>query len=117
MNDHIAKKQSTAAARFAHECKMCYKDLHSFYKLREHKRKEHGGQRGSRAQNVDVAHVKGDVDDNYLKEEMERSKQFLVDREMRIERRRVYNFAMDTLETKYLLEKLDVVIDNLKRAG
>ena len=30
---------------------------------------------------------------------------------------RVYNFAMDTLDPKYLLEKLDVVFDNLKCAA
>ena len=32
-------------------------------------------------------------------------------------RQRVYNFAMDTVNPKYLLEKLDIVIDNLKCAG
>ena len=91
MSYHIAKKHSKATARFGYKCKVCDKDIHSFYNLQEHKRKEHGAQRGSGVQNIDVAHVIGDVDDNSLKE--------------------VYNIAMDTLDPKNLLEKLDVVFD------
>ena len=46
------------------------KDLHSFYLLREHKRKEHGAQRSSDAQTVDVTQLTRDVD-NSLKKELE----------------------------------------------
>ena len=42
----------------------------------------------------------GDVDDNSLKEE-----HFVVDSQMKNGRHRVYKFAMDTLDPKYLLEK------------
>ena len=52
------------------------KDFHSFYLLREHKRKEHGAQRGSSAQNADVTQRMGDVDDNGLKENLETCKLF-----------------------------------------
>ena len=52
-----------------------------------------------------------------LKEELETWKQFLVDSEMENERRRVFNFAMDTLDPEYLLKKLDVVFDSLKCAA
>ena len=41
-----------------------------------------GAQRGSRARNVDVAHVMGDVDDYSLKEKLEKCKHFLVDGEI-----------------------------------
>ena len=61
-----------------------------------------------------VAHVHGDVDDNSLKEELETSEHFLLDNEMENGRHRVYNFAMDTLDPEYQLEKLDVVFDSLK---
>ena len=70
-NYHIAKKHSKATARVVQECKICGKNFHSFYNLPEHKRNEHGAQRSSGAQNLDVAHVMGDVDDNSLKEELE----------------------------------------------
>ena len=49
MNYHIVKKHSKATARVVHKCKMCVKDCHKLYNLREHKRKQHGAQRGSRA--------------------------------------------------------------------
>ena len=58
----------------------------------------------------------GDVDDNSLKEELKTCKQFLVDSEMENGRHRVYNFAMDTLDPKYLLENLDIVFASLKCA-
>ena len=57
MNIHIAKKHFKAIAKVLHKLNLCDKDFHSFYKLREHNRKEHGAQIGSGAQNVDVAHV------------------------------------------------------------
>ena len=85
--------------------------------MREYKRKEHEAQRGSRAQNDDVAHVIGDVDEASLKGEMETCKHFLVDTEMENGRHRVYNFAMDTLDPKHLLAKLDAVFDGLKCAA
>ena len=90
------------------------KDFHSFYFLREHKRKEHGAQRGSSAQNVEVTQLIGAVGNNSLKEELEACKQFLVDSEMENVRQRVYNFAMDTRDPKNLLEKSNVVFDSLK---
>ena len=69
MNYHIGKKHSKGAARVVHKGKICDKDCHSSYSRREHKRKEHGAQRFSWAQNVDVEHVMGDVDDKSLKED------------------------------------------------
>ena len=47
----------------------------------------------------------GYADDNSLKEELETCKHFLVDSKMENGRD---NFAMDTLEPKHLLKKLDV---------
>ena len=85
--------------------------------MREHRRKEHGPQRGSRAQSVDVAQPMGDVDDKSLKEELEMFKQSLVVTEMEDERHRVYNFVMDTLDPKYLMEKINVLFHSLKRVA
>ena len=84
--------------------------------LREHKRKEQKPKRGSGAQIV-VKHLMGDVVDNSLKEELGTWKHILVDSEMENGRHRVYNFVVDTLDAKYLLEKLDNVFDTLKCAA
>ena len=89
MNYHIAMKHSKATARVVRKCKICDKDFHSFYNLREHNRNEYGAQRISGVQNVDLAHVMGDADDNSLKEELETCKHFLVDSEMENGRHRV----------------------------
>ena len=59
----------------------------------------------------------GNVDDNSLKEELDACKHFLVDSEKESGRHRFYNFALDTLDPKYLLEKLEVVFENLKCAA
>ena len=59
----------------------------------------------------------GDVDDNSLKKELKTSSHFLVDSDMENGRHRFYNVVMDTLEAKYLLEKLDVVFESAKRAA
>ena len=111
MKFHISNKQSEAIAKFVHKWKICDKEFHGCYTLREHYAKEHGAQRGSGARNVDVAPVMGDVDDNSLKQD------FLVDRETEIGRQRVSNFALDTLDPKSQLEKLDVVLDSVKCAA
>ena len=113
MKYHIARRHSNATGRVVDKWKICHQDFHGFYKMRKHKRNEHGAQRSSGAQIVDVAHVMGDVDDDSLKEELETCKHFLVDSEMENGRHRVYNIAIESLDPKYLLEKLDVVFDSL----
>ena len=60
---HINKKHCNATARFVQKCKTRDKDFHSFYLLREHKRKENGAQRCSGPQNDDITHLMGDIDD------------------------------------------------------
>ena len=114
---HIAKKHSKATARVVHRRKICNTDFHSFYLLRGHKRKELGAQRSSEAQFVHVVQVMGDVDDSSSKEKLETCKHFLNDRELKNGRHRIQNFAMDILDPKYLLEKLDFVCDSLKCAA
>ena len=93
------------------------RSFHGFYLFREIRWKETGAQGGSGAQNVDVTQLMGGVDDNSLKDVLETCNHFLVDSEMEIGRHRVYNFARVTLETKYVLEELDVVFDILKMCG
>ena len=100
MKYHIVKKHSKAFAKVVQKCKICDKNYHSLYLLREHKWKEHGAQRGSAAQSVDVAQLMGDVHVDSCKEELEMRKPFLVDSQMENERQRVHNFNIDTLHPK-----------------
>ena len=75
---HKAKKHSKATAWVVHKCNLYDKNCHSFYSLRERKWEEYGAQRGSRSQNIDVAPVMQDVDDNNLKEDLETWTLFLA---------------------------------------
>ena len=52
-----------------------------------------------------------------LEKKLETCKQFLIEGEIEDEGRRVYNFAMDTLDPKRLLEKFDIVFGSLKCAA
>ena len=117
MNSNNAKKYSKATACVVQKCQICDQDFQSFFLFRDHKWKEHGAQRGSAAQSADVAKNMGYSDQKSLKEELKTCKHFLVDIEMENGRHRVYNFVKDTLDPKYLLEKLWVVFDSLKYAA
>ena len=59
----------------------------------------------------------GEVDDKSLKEEPDMYKQFLRVSEMEYERHEVFKIVMNTLDLKHLLQKLDVVLDSLKRTA
>ena len=87
--------------------KKCDKDIHSFTILQEHTGKEQEDQRQSGIQIIDGTQIMGPIDDNSLKEELETCKHFLVESNMQIGRHRVFDFAMDTLDQKILLEKLE----------
>ena len=117
MKNRIAKKQSKVSAMVFLKCKICDKEFHSFFLMREPKGKEHGAQRGSRAHSVDALQLMGDVDDKSLKQELETSYHVLVDSEMLNGRHRVYNFCRGYSGQKYLQEKLDVVFYILKCAS
>ena len=58
----------------------------------------------------------GNFDENSLKEDSDACKHFLVDSDMENGRHRIYNFSMDSLDSKYLFEMLDVVFGSLKCA-
>ena len=59
----------------------------------------------------------GDVDDNSLKEELTTCRHFLVESEMNNGGQRVYNFAIDSLDVYYLLEKAYYGFYSLKCAA
>ena len=86
-------KTSARTAGTVHKCKRSDKCFDRFFLLWELRRKEHGRQRGSGAQNDDVTHAMGTIDDNSLKEETETYKHFLVDSEMENGRHRVLTWV------------------------
>ena len=64
-----------------------------------------------------VSQLVGPTDDKSSKEKLEACKQFLVDSEMEIGRCRLFIFAMDILNGNKLSQKLDTVVEKLKRAA
>ena len=99
----IVMKHTTATPRAVHKCKK-WREFSSFYILPGQERKEHGAQRGSKVQNVDITQVMGDVDNNNLREELQMCKPFLLVTELENVSHRVSTFAMDILDSKFNLK-------------
>ena len=68
LNYHIAKKHSVPKPDITFKCKLCYAEFPGFYALRQHRNTQHGPQMGFGANNIDVEHIVGDVDDQSLRE-------------------------------------------------
>ena len=117
LNCHIAKQHSAAGTSKTYKCKLCYADFPGFYALRQHKNTQHGTQFGFRAGNIDVEDIVGDVDYQSLREELQSCKHFLVDSEIQKGRHSVFNFAVNNLTAQVIEEKLDRVLDKLKRVA
>ena len=58
--------------------------------------------------------VVGDVDDQSLREELQSCRHFLVDSEIQKGRHSVFNFGVNNFTAKFIEEKLDRVLDELK---
>ena len=114
LNYHIAKQHCAAGPSKAYKCNLCYADFPGFYALRQHKKTQHGTQIGFGASNIDVEDIKGDVDDQGLREELHSCKHFLVDSEIQKGRHSVFNFAVNKLTAQVIEEKLDRVLDKLR---
>ena len=59
----------------------------------------------------------GDVDDQCLREELQSCRHFLVDSEIQKGSHSVFNFAVNKLTVQVIEEKLDRVLDKLKRVA
>ena len=113
----IAKKHSAPKLDVTFKCKLCYQDFPGFYALRQHRNTQHGMQIGSRARDVDVEHIVGDVEDHRLREELRSCQHFLVDSELERARHKVWNYAVETLNETIVNEKLDHFFNKLKCAA
>ena len=118
LNYLVAKKQSVPRPPITYKCKLCHHtEFPGFYALRQHKNTQHGKQIGFGASNIDVEDIKGDVDDQSLREELESCRHFLTDPEMEKGRCRVFNFGMSSFDISLLNDKLDYVFKELKGAA
>ena len=117
LNYHIAKKQSAPKPEVTFKCKLCYQEFPGFYALRQHRNTQHGTQIGSGTRDVDLEHIVGDVDDHSLREELRSCQHFLVDSELQRARRKVFNYAVETVNETIVKEKHDHFFNNLKYAA
>ena len=99
------------------KCKLCYQEFPGFYALRQHRNTQHGTQIGSGTRDVDLEHIVGDVDDHSLREELRSCQHFLVDSELQRARRKVFNYAVETVNETIVKEKHDHFFNNLKYAA
>ena len=114
LNYHIAKQHSAAGPSKTYKCKLCHAEFPGFFGLRQHEDSQHGTQIGFGASNIDVEDIKGDVDDQSLREELQSCRHFLVDSEIQKRRHSVFIFVVSNLTVQVIEEKLDRVLDELK---
>ena len=69
---------------------------------------------GSGTRDVDVEHIVGDVEDEWLREELRSCQHFLVGSEFERVRHKVFNYTVETLNETIVNEKLDHFFNNLK---
>ena len=112
-NYHIAKKHGTSNPKTTHICKVCKEEFAGFYALRQHKSKMHG----LNLKKDDSSPLVDDIDDESLKEELRACEHFLVDSEFERGRHKVFNYAVETLNTEIVNDKLDNFFYNLKCAA
>ena len=108
LNYHNAKKHSAPKPDVTFKCKLCYQEFLGFYALRQHRNTQHDMQNGLGVRNVDVKHIVEYVEDHRLKKELRSCQGFLVDSELEKARRKVFNYAVETLSKTSMNEKLDL---------
>ena len=113
LNYHIAKKHGTSKPKTTNTCKVCKEEFPGFYALRQHKSKMHG----LYVKKVNSSPLVNDIDDHSLKEELRACEHFLVDSEFERGRHKVFNYAVETLNTEIVNDKLDNFFYNLKCAA
>ena len=113
LNYHIAKKHGTSKPKTTHTCKVCKEEFAGFYALRQHKSKMHG----LNLKKADSSPLVDDIHDDSLKDELRACGHFLVDSEFERGRHKVFNYAVETLNTEIVNKKLDHFFNNLKCAA
>ena len=114
LNYHITKQHNAAVPSKTYKCNLYHAEVPGFYALRQHKNTQHGKQIGFGASNIDVEDIVGDADNQFLREELQSCRHFLVDSGKQKRRHSVFNFAVNNLTAQVMEEKLDRVLHKLK---
>ena len=115
LNYHIAKKHGAPKPAVAHISKICKDKFTGFYALRQHKSLIHG--QSFKPKDVSSPLLDDIDDDDSLKEELRACEHFHVDSEFERGRQKVCNYAVETLNTEIVKDKLDHFFNNLKCAA
>ena len=114
LNYRITKKHGAPKPAVAHICKICKNKFTGSYALRQHKSQVHGD---TYKTSDDSSPLFDGIDDERLKEELRACQNFLVDSEFERERHNVFNYAVETLNTDIVNDKIDHFFNNLKCAA
>ena len=117
INYHIAKKHGAAGPKNNHTCKECSIEFPSFYSLRHHKQRYRTAETTSSEEEADMQSLAEAGDDKNLEDELQSCRHFLVDFEIQKERHSVFNFFVSNITAQVIEEKLDRILDKLKRAA
>ena len=117
LNYHIAKKHSASQPKVTHDCQECGESFPSFFSLRQHKI-QHKDLRKNEEQELTLPSLNIEsLNNKNHQDEIQSCKHFLVDSEIEKARLKVFNYAMETLSTKIVEEKVDHVFKNLNCAA
>ena len=113
MNNHVAKKHASSTSK---QSTVCSSRETNNYSLQQHRQKEHGAKQGKPSDTV--ADLNRIVKKEWeLKEELGACQHFLIDKEMKNGKHKLYSIQMSLLETKIFNWKLDEVFNKMDSAG
>ena len=116
MNYNTAKKQAPSSSKQSTVCSSCEQEFPTYLSLQQHRRKDYRAKQPKPSDTVaDLNKIAEEEreDSEKMKEEHSACHQFLGDTEMENGRHKVFNFQMSKLDTKFVIEKLEEVLEKL----
>ena len=110
LNVHNVKKRSTTDSKNVHKCHPRSKSFPSFFCLRLNRRKIRGAESDSGAKSTDKKHIVEETEEENVQGELETCKHFLINSEMENGRQRLSNFAVDFLNSHFLIKNFCLLI-------
>ena len=111
---HIATKHATNKSK-PFVCRMCHQSFQTFHQLSFHNRSHQNIPSTSNVNNeIDLSEFNSDPN---LLSEMRTVQHFLTDSKIQTSRKIVYNFRLNSLDEKFIDEKLDLIHSQLPCAG
>ena len=115
MIDLKAKIHTAPKPVVTFKCKLCYQKSPGFYALRQRKNTQHGFP--VKTANVNQDDIINEVDDANLKELLRSRQHFIVDSELERSRHKVFIYALENLNAKFMDQKVNHSFNNLKCAA